>query len=174
MVTDKQRGMRRFAKGHGPKLRILINILEQRLIQEAAEHDNASIETTQIEEICHSLSEDISTLSNLVYQILDAYHNWDEQEEFQHKRKDVLGRLLVNEFEYMLEGRGGELPRIAISGILRSFRGLVGVEIFEELKITVNTLHQKITKEMGEGAPAVAIWKKFFAHPGAKLSLIRV
>ena len=79
MVTDKQRGMRRFAKGHGPKLRILINILEQRLIQEAAEHDNASIETTQIEEICHSLSEDISTLSNLVYQILDAYQKCQSQ-----------------------------------------------------------------------------------------------
>ena len=134
MTEDKDRRMKRFAKGHARKLAPLINTLEQRLIQETIE-GGSPINAKEIKAICSTMSREFNVLSRFIYQILKLYEGWDGKGDFRHQRKDILGRLLVHQFEELIEGvhpkgvHGGALPRFAISGILRAFRGLVGSEI---------------------------------------------
>ena len=135
MSEEKDRRMRRFAKGHARKLAPLINTLEQRLIQESVEHDGP-IDAKDIKAICSTMARDYNVLGRFIYQLLKLYDGWDGKGDFRHQRKDILGRLLVHQFEGLIEGKhpkgvyGGALPRFGISGILRAFRGLVGTEIF--------------------------------------------
>jgi len=178
MTEDKDRRMKRFAKGHARKLVPLINTLEQRLIQETIE-GGSPISAKEIKAICSTMSREFNVLSRFIYQILKLYEGWDGKGDFRHQRKDILGRLLVHQFEELIEGvhpkgvHGGALPRFAISGILRAFRGLVGTEIFDELRDEVNATHTRIC-DATEGGESEELWAEFYEHENAKLSVVRI
>ena len=178
MTEDKDRRMRRFAKGHARKLAPLINTVEQRLIQETIE-GGQPIDAKDIKAICSTMSRDYNVLGRFIYQLLKLYDGWDGKGDFRHQRKDILGRLLVHQFEKLIEGKhpkgiyGGALPRFSISGILRAFRGLVGSEIFDELRDEVNTIHTRICDE-SEQTESESLWAKFYEEDDAKLCVVRI
>ena len=178
MAEDKDKRMRRFAKGHARKLAPLVNTVEQRLIQETIE-GNQPIDAKAIKAICSTMSRDYNVLGRFIYQLLKLYDGWDGKGDFRHQRKDILGRLLVHQFEGLIEGKhakgiyGGALPRFSISGILRAFRGLVGSEIFDELRDEVNSIHTRICDDNEQGE-SENLWARFYEESDAQLCVTRM
>ena len=178
MSNDEDPRLKRFAKNQAPRLASIVRELEKRLLDELILR-NGPIGEQEIKFICQESARDYERLSSVLYKTLKRLSTWDESNDFSHRRQNVLGRLLVSRFENQIEGRsdmgiyGGALPRFAVTGILDAFKGLIGSEIFDELRHEVLHIHAGILED-NEDHEAGAVWEEFYKHPQSIICVLRM
>lgn len=178
MSNDEDPRLKRFAKSQAPRLASVVRDLEKRLLDELILR-NGPIGEQEIKFICQESARDYERLSMVLYKTLKRFSTWDESNDFSHRRQNILGRLLVSRFENQIEGRsdmgiyGGALPRFAVTGILDAFKGLIGSEIFDELRHEVTHIHAAIL-ENNEDNEAGAVWDEFYRHQQSIICVLRM
>ena len=178
MSKDDDRRLKRFAKSQAPRLTGVVRDLEKRLLDELI-LKNGPIGEQEIKFICQEYAQDHDRLSEILFKSLKRFTLWDGTDDFSQRRKDILGRLLVSRFEDQIEGRsqvgiyGGALPRFAVSGILNAFRGLIGSEIFDELRQEVTHIHARILEKVDDDEGS-SPWDLFYRDPQAVICVLRM
>jgi len=181
MSNDEDRHLKRFAKNQAPRLAGIVRNLEKRLLEELILKDGP-IGAKEIKFVCQESSRDYNHLSNVLYKTLKRFTLWNGSDDFSLRRQDILGRLLVSRFENQIEGRSddgiyaGALPRFAVVGILDAFRGLIGTEIFDELRQEVNHIHARILEnhEDDEDDETDIPWDEFYHDPQSAICVLRM
>ncbi|MBT6179129.1 MAG: hypothetical protein HOI23_17935 [Deltaproteobacteria bacterium] len=178
MSHDEDPRLKRFAKSQAPRLASIIRDLEKRLLDELILR-NGPIGEKEIKFLCQESARDYDRLSSVLYKTLKRLNSWDDDNDFSHRRQNILGRLLVSRFENQIEGRsemgiyGGALPRFAVTGILDAFKGLIGSEIFDELRHEVTHIHAAIL-ENNEDSEAGAVWEEFYNNQQSIICVLRM
>jgi len=178
MSHDEDPRLKRFAKSQAPRLASIIRELEKRLLDELILR-NGPIGEKEIKFLCQESARDYDRLSSVLYKTLKRLNSWDADNDFSHRRQNILGRLLVSRFENQIEGRsemgiyGGALPRFAVTGILDAFKGLIGSEIFDELRHEVTHIYAAIL-ENNEDSDAGAVWEEFYNNQQSIICVLRM
>ena len=178
MSKDEDRRLQRFARSQAPRLTGIVRDLEKRLLDELI-LKNGPIGAQEIKFICQEYAQDYERLSEILYKSLKRFISWDGTDDFAHRRKDILGRLLVSRFENQIEGRsnvgiyGGALPRFAVTGILDAFRGLIGSEIFDDLRPEVTHIHARILEQLSD-EEETSPWEAFYRDPQSVICVLRM
>lgn len=178
MTKEEDRRLQRFAKSQAPRLTGIVRDLEKRLLDELI-LKNGPIGEQEIKFICQEYAHDYDRLAQVLYKTLKKFSTWDGDEGFNQRRKNILGRLLVSRFENQIEGRSnmgiysGALPRFAVTGILDAFRGLIGTEIFDELRHEVTHIHARILEDLEEDEGS-APWEAFYRDPKSIICVMRM
>ena len=91
MSHDEDPRLKRFAKSQAPRLASIIRELEKRLLDELILR-NGPIGEKEIKFLCQESARDYDRLSSVLYKTLKRLNSWDDDNDFSHRRQNILGR----------------------------------------------------------------------------------